>query len=160
MKNLKEEQKHTTEAVKKLLEFVVFIGNKIGRDRAFRLLEEYRTDKRIKWLRKNRNSLNLSGSEVEKGLQLICLKLNIDPQDLEIIKKTDTKILYRPRNFCPILEACKVLDLDTREVCKKAYEGSQTKFLKAYNPKLTFKRNYSKIRPYSNFCEETIEIKE
>jgi len=152
------QQKQEVERIKSLLEFVLFLGQKVGRDKAFQILEDWITEKRVKWLRKNKGKLDLSGSEVEKAFQLIYKKFGIDPKDLKITKKTSKKITYCSYNFCPVLEACKILDLDTREVCKKAYERSVTKFLKEFDSRLTFKRNYKKIRPYAECCEETIEL--
>jgi len=145
---------------KKLLEYALAVGEEIGRDRAFKILEKLLTQKRIAWLKKNQEKLDLSGTEVEKALQLICQKFEINPRNLKIIEKTPAKIVYQSFNPCPILEACKVLSLDTREVCKKAYEKSVIDFLKVFNPRLTFKRNYAKIRPYAKYCEETIELDE
>lgn len=152
------QQKQEIKRVKSLFEFALFLGEKIGQDQAFQVLEDWLTEKRIKWLRKNKTKLKLVGSEIEKALQLICQKFEINPKDLKITEKSRTKIIYHAYNFCPVLEACQELSLDTREVCRKVYEGSVTKFLKAFNPKLKFKRNYQKIRPYIEYCEETIEF--
>ena len=84
--------------------------------------------------------------------------LGLDPKDVEVVERTERRIVCRWRNFCEILEACKMLGLDTRVVCKGAYEKPTNVLLKRIDPRLNFRRNYDKIRPYSGFCEEIIEL--
>jgi hypothetical protein len=56
------------------------------------------------------------------------------------------------------LEACKVLQLDTRKVCRLYSECSTDTLVKQIHPKLRFSRNYEKLRPYHESCEEIIEF--
>jgi hypothetical protein len=51
-----------------------------------------------------------------------------------------------------------MLGLDTREVCKKVFEKPTEKLIQEINPRLKFTRNYKKIRPYADYCEEIIEL--
>jgi len=63
-------------------------------------------------------------------------------------------------NFRPTLEAGKILDLDTRTICKMLNITPTDDLLKLFNPKLLFSPNYNKIRPITSFCEEMISIEE
>ena len=59
-------------------------------------------------------------------------------------------------NFCPTLEACKILNLDTRKICKLYNENATDVLIKQIDKNLIFVRNYKKLRPYSEYCEEMI----
>jgi hypothetical protein len=76
------------------------------------------------------------------------------------VEHTQKRIVMRWWNPCPTLEACNKLGLDTREVCKKAYEKPVQEFLKQINPRLRFGRNYESIRPHAACCEEIIELED
>ncbi|MHA1581587.1 MAG: hypothetical protein ACTSYM_03680 [Candidatus Baldrarchaeia archaeon] len=117
-------------------------------------------EKRLKWFEENKHKLKfLKGTDVEKAYRLFYLNyLKIKEEEIKIVEKSARKIVIRCYNFCPVLEACKELGLDTRVVCKKLYERPTQIFVKQINPKLKFKRNYDKIRPYTPFCEECIEL--
>jgi hypothetical protein len=82
--------------------------------------------------------------------------MKINPEHLEITK-IDNKIKICSYNFCPYLEACNLLNLDTRTVCRQINNESIKKMVKIINPNLRFYRNYDNIRPHSPFCEEYIE---
>lgn len=101
----------------------------------------------------------MKGTEVEKADNIFLLKY-LNPDEVPVVEKTEKKIVYRSYNFCPVLEACKALNLDTRKICKLVYEEPTQIFLSKLNPRLKFKRNYKRIRPYADYCEETIELEE
>lgn len=63
------------------------------------------------------------------------------------------------KNFCPTLEACKILGLDTRIICKNVNEKPTDALVKQLNNKLEFARNYEKLRPYCDYCEEMFYLK-
>jgi hypothetical protein len=75
-----------------------------------------------------------------------------------VVQKTDKAISFHSMNFCPTLEACRILGLDTREVCKKLNEGATQDMVRQIDNRLRFTRNYECLRPYSDYCEETIYI--
>jgi hypothetical protein len=68
------------------------------------------------------------------------------------------KIIFHSKNFCPTLEACKILEYDTRYICRHYNENSTDILVKQINRDLQFTRNYKKLRPYSEYCEEMIII--
>jgi hypothetical protein len=68
--------------------------------------------------------------------------------------------MFHSMNFCPTLEACRILGLDTRHVCRKLNENATNILVKQIDTRLNFSRNYDKLRPYSEYCEEMINISE
>jgi tRNA(Arg) A34 adenosine deaminase TadA len=124
-------------------------------------IKENLVNKRLLWFRNYTSSISkMKGTDVEKAYKLILQKIGINPKDAPIIEKSENKIVFHSKNFCPTLEACKILNLDTREVCKVIYEMPTDKLIKKINPKLKFARNYNRIRPYTNYCEEIITLEQ
>jgi tRNA(adenine34) deaminase len=82
--------------------------------------------------------------------------LGLSPDELPIVSETDTEIVWRSANPCPTLEAVKTLGLDTRTVCRAAYEKSTQAFVSQLDPQLRFLRSYAEIRPYTGYCQEMI----
>jgi tRNA(adenine34) deaminase len=123
-------------------------------------IEKQLLDKRIKWFEENRNMIldQLKGTDTEKAYQLILTKIGIDKDEAPIVRKTEKEIVFHSKNFCPVLEACEILALDTREVCKAVFEKPTEELIRKINPKLRFTRNYSCIRPYTPYCEEIITL--
>ncbi|MFH1508866.1 MAG: hypothetical protein ABIE68_01760 [bacterium] len=112
--------------------------------------------KRTKWINENKHLLNeIEGSDLRKAYEVFLINyLGIDPKEVPIVFEDDKKIVWRSYNWCPVLDACKDLNCDTKEVCKKGWEESVDAFVKIINPKLKFIRNYNKIRPHADYCEE------
>lgn len=127
-------------------------------------LSDFITQIRVSWFERNRNKLfqKYEGlSEVEKAYNIIFIEnMGIPAKDSKVVKINDNKIMIESRNFCPYLEACNILGLDTKYVCKVILEPSIQKVCKKINPKLNFSRNYEKLRPNASFCEEHIELNE
>lgn len=116
-------------------------------------------EKRIEWFNDNKGTFNFINEDILfSAYKLLLKRFNITEDEAPIIEKTDKKILFHSQNFCPTLEACKILDIDTRKICKKFNECSTNSLIKQINPKLKFSRNYEKLRPYSSYCEEIITI--
>ncbi len=117
-------------------------------------------DKRIKWFDKNKDLLELiDGSDLKKAFEFIFIKyMGIDRKEIPIVHESDHKIVWHSYNWCPVLEACKRLDINTAKVCKNGWEESIGEMAKMINHKISFSRNYIKIRPNSNYCEEMFEL--
>ncbi|MFX0027312.1 MAG: nucleoside deaminase [Candidatus Hermodarchaeota archaeon] len=115
--------------------------------------------KRKKWFLENRSKINkFKGSDIEKAYKMLIMKLEIDELEAPIIEKSNSKLVFHSKNFCSSLEACKILDLDTRIICRQIFERPTEEFIKLLNPKLRFSRNYNFIRPYADYCEEIISL--
>ena len=82
--------------------------------------------------------------------------MGLTKTDLPVLSESDSEIVWESRNPCPTLQACAQLGLDTRTVCKKAYEKSTQAFISQLDPQLRFVRSYSEIRPYAEYCRESI----
>lgn len=82
--------------------------------------------------------------------------MGIAREDLPILSESDNEITWASQNPCPTLEACNRLGLDTRNVCRQAYEKSTQTFISQLDPQLRFTRSYTEIRPYARICRESI----
>ena len=90
--------------------------------------------------------------------ELFLAKLGLRPDDAPVVLRTSDRLVIHSRNFCPTLEACKLLRLDTRVVCRAVTEKPTDVLVKHIDPRLTFSRNYEQLRPYADACEEIIAI--
>ena len=71
-------------------------------------------EKRRTWFHENKSKIDkLNGSDVEKAYKLLAMKLEINEEEIPIVRKTYNELVFHSKNFCPSLEACKILDLDT-----------------------------------------------
>lgn len=82
--------------------------------------------------------------------------MGLSPDELPIVSETETEIVWQSANPCPTLEAVQALHLDTRTVCRAAYEKSTQAFVSQLDPQLRFLRSYAEIRPYADHCREMI----
>ncbi|MHB0870081.1 MAG: nucleoside deaminase [Chloroflexota bacterium] len=82
--------------------------------------------------------------------------MGITEDDLPVAAESDSEIVWLSRNPCPTLEACKAIGLDTRRVCRAAYERSTQAFLSEMDARLRFLRDYNEIRPHAAHCREAI----
>jgi len=112
--------------------------------------------KRLSWYRRNAKRLRLAGTDVRRAYSLLLIQyLGLDPRDVPVIYEDEKRIVWRSYNFCPLLEACNRLGLDTKMVCRSQEAAAQTLVSKV-NPNLRFTRNYDSLRPRSPYCEEMI----
>jgi len=130
-----------------------------GSEGNYRKVNEELKEKRLTWWRVNKNKLDLTGNLPRQAFIMVLFKyIGIDPKDIQVVYEDERKITWRSFNFCPILEACKRLRLDTRIICKEINEESVQDFISCLSPRLRFYRSYEKIRPHSEYCEETFEL--
>lgn len=81
--------------------------------------------KRLAWWKANRERLELSGALPRQAYTLfLLLYLGLDPSEVPVVYEDERKITWRSFNFCSLLEACKRLGLDTRQVCRAGTERS------------------------------------
>ena len=84
--------------------------------------------------------------------------MGLSEADLPIVSETSTEIVWHSLNPCATLEAAARLGLDTRQICRDVYEKSTQALVSQLDPQLRFLRNYAKIRPHANYCEEKIVL--
>jgi len=122
-------------------------------------LNEDSVCRRTLWYQENKQLFEfISEDLLNSGYQLLLERFRITSHEAPIIHRTEDRIVFHSMNFCPTLEACKILGLDTRHVCKKMNENSTEILLKQIDQRLRFSRNYDKLRPYAEYCEEMISI--
>jgi len=116
-------------------------------------------ENRLRWYEEHENELDLEGTDVHKAYTMVMLKfMEKNPEEVPIVYEDEKKIVWRSYNWCPILEACKRMGYDTRKVCRLGEETSVQLMIEKINSKLRYTRNYEKIRPYTDFCEEIIYL--
>ena len=145
-----------------LFETLLSIARDTGLEAALACLEECVIGKRTAWLERNEPGFSRTGDPVADAFRLFYetyLGLAL-PGDGELVEAREKVITVRWRNRCPTLEACQKLGLDTRQVCKLAYERPVQLMLQRIDPRLRFKRSYAAIRPWADYCEETIYLED
>ena len=118
-------------------------------------------EKRVVWFQTNRDREEFQvGSSLERAYRVFLAKLGVSANDAPIVESGPERIVIHSRNFCPTLEACRILGLDTRHVCSRMTEAPMDTLLKQIDPRLRFSRNYAAIRPHCEYCEEIISLVE
>ena len=116
-------------------------------------------NKRLNWFNTQQTQIDIA-NPLESAYSLFLSKLAITSIEAPIVDRQKNKLVIHSRNFCPTLEACKILGLDTREVCKKLNEEPTQALLQQLDPRLVFTRNYDALSPYEAYCEEMIILKD
>ncbi|MBU4142813.1 hypothetical protein KJ590_02315 [Patescibacteria group bacterium] len=120
------------------------------------------TKRRTDWFKAKKRDILKKYQDLpveEKAYRIIYFDhMKINPEHSKMTRVNRKKIRIESHNFCPYLEACKELGLDTKLICKEVGEPSIQALCKVIDKKLKFSRNYKKIRPHYHFCEEFIEI--
>jgi len=128
-------------------------------DEQLRELGRQRLSRRLEWYRREKDHLLLgTGDAAERGYRLLLSKLGISEAEAPVVHREKGKVVFHSKNFCPTLEACGILGLDTRRVCRLCNEEATDQLVRQLDPRLRFGRNYQRIRPYSECCEERIEL--
>jgi tRNA(Arg) A34 adenosine deaminase TadA len=113
--------------------------------------------RRVEWFQR-RGYAPEKNNVLQAAYELFLDRLNITEDGAPIVEKTETQIRFHSQNYCPTLETCKILGLDTRYVCRAMNESSMDALLKQLDSRLSFSRNYEKLRPYADYCEEMISL--
>ena len=124
----------------------------------YRQIEAEVSAKRVAWVEQNRERLGLPSSPSPRRAYELLFEqyMGLNLEELPVVAETDTLIEWLSANPCPTLEACNQSKLDTRKVCRAAYEKSTQAFLSRLDPQLRFLRSYDEIRPYAHHCREMI----
>lgn len=121
--------------------------------------------RRVSWIRENLDEMLEKYKDLtpeEQAYRIVFFDhMKINPEHSRMVRVSPRKIKIESYNFCPYLEACRELDLETRFVCREIGEPSMQRMMEIINQNLRFSRNYQNIRPYNGaFCEEYIELLE
>jgi tRNA(adenine34) deaminase len=118
------------------------------------------TEKRRRWFEDEHLEIaGLGNNPLLKAYQVLLRKLGIKEGEAPIIRRNDKEIVFRSMNSCPTLEACKVLGLEPRKICKLYNESATDALVKLVDSRLEFRRNYARMRPEYEYCEEIIRFK-
>lgn len=113
--------------------------------------------KRIKWFQNVSLQANDLPVSPRRAYELLFFDyMGLDEGELPVVTENEREIVWLSYNPCPTLEACKALELDTRRVCRGAYEKSTQALISQLDPELRFHRSYQDIRPHSSYCREKI----
>lgn len=128
-------------------------------DSALYALNEDSMRRRVAWFAEHRAELALPADDpLEAGYRLLLARFGISLEEAPVVSRSERAITFHSQNFCPTLEACRVLGLDTRHVCQCINEASTNALLQQLDSRLRFSRNYQNLRPYAPYCEETISL--
>ena len=120
-------------------------------------LAEDLSKKRLRWYAEHGHRLATDGEDIlQAAYRVVLQKLGITEDQAPIVHVGEKHLTFHSSNYCPTLEACNLLGLDTRFVCKYLTEKPTTDLIRQIHPKLRFTRNYYHIRPHSDYCEEVI----
>ncbi len=125
-------------------------------------IHEELVHKRLAWWEAHGEGLDLAGPLPRRAYTLVFLVyMGLDLSEVPVVYEDERRIVWQSVNFCPTLEACRRLGLDTRAVCRAATERSVEALIRRLDERLRFGRNYETgIRPYARFCEEEIWLAE
>jgi tRNA(Arg) A34 adenosine deaminase TadA len=119
------------------------------------------TQKRFAWFETHGHLIEYSSGDIlHVAYEALLTKLGIAPEEAPVMEHKKGQLTFGSRNFCPTLEACKILGLDTRFVCRHLTEKPTEALLQRIDPRLRFSRDYQTLRPYGASCVETISIEE
>jgi tRNA(adenine34) deaminase len=129
------------------------------KNHTLRQIEAEVTAKRLAWFDQHYPARGESASpSPRRAFELLFFEyMGLTPEDVPVLSETDNEIVWASYNPCPTLEACRKLGLDTRLVCRAAYEKSTQALISRLDPQLRFLRSYQEIRPQADFCKEWIE---
>ena len=126
-----------------------------------RTCDRRRGERRVRWFHSQRPDRKYADEDsLLKAYHVLLERLRSSEAECPVVYKDSRKLVFHSSNFCPTLEACRTLQLDTRRVCKLYSEPSTDRLVKQIHPKLRFIRNYEKLRPYCGYCEEIIELEQ
>jgi tRNA(Arg) A34 adenosine deaminase TadA len=113
--------------------------------------------KRLKWYAEHQQSIATEATDViDVAYQVFLRKLGLTESQAPVVQRDAKRLVLHSRNFCPTLEACEILGLDPRVVCRHLTEKPTADLLRQIHPKLGFARNYDRLRPHAESCEEII----
>jgi len=120
-----------------LYRLIIAVGDRYGLDTAFEIMSDTVTDKRLKWLDQNWDSLVHEGTDLERALDLFIKYFKLKEDNFELVDKTESKVLLKRKELVDVISyTCRVLGLDVLEVNNKIYARATNFMLERINPRL------------------------
>lgn len=126
-------------------------------DDQLRAFDAERAKRRVDWFRAQ--DTVRKEDPPEAAYTVLLRKLGITEDEAPVVHRDGDSLSFHSKNFCPTLAACEILGLDTRKVCELYNSRSPDALIKEVDPRLEFSRDYEKIRPNSEFCDESIRLR-
>jgi hypothetical protein len=113
---------------------VLSIGKHYGMDKAYEIMSETVADKRLRWLDQVKPELDLTGTEVEKGLGMYRKYFKLTEDSCQILEQTQARVVFKRKDFIDaIAYASEVLGLDVIEVNNKVYARTMNMMFQRLN---------------------------
>jgi hypothetical protein len=120
-----------------LYRFIIAVGDRYGLDTAFEIMSDTVTDKRLKWLDQNWDSLDHEGTDLDRGLDLFVRYFKLKEGNFEMVEKTDSRAVLKRKEMVDVISyTCRALGLDVIEVNNKIYARATDFMLERINPRL------------------------
>jgi len=101
---------------------VLSIGRHYGMDQAYTIMSETVADKRLRWVEQVKARLNLTGTEIEHGLDLYHKYFKLTDDSFQILEHTEERVIFKRKDYIDAIGyTCDVLGLDVIEVNNKVY---------------------------------------
>jgi len=134
---------------------VLSIGKHYGMDKAYEIMSDTVADKRLKWVDQVKTELDLTGTEVDKGLELYRKYFKLTDDSFEVLEQTKEKVVFKRKDFIDaIAYASDVLGLDVVEVNNKVYARTMNLMFQKINLNL---QNVV-LKYQDGWYDETIEV--
>ena len=128
-------------------------------DQRLREYDEELREKRVAWYKAECPDKTTAGRDpLAVAYHVLLSRLGVQEEQAPVVRRNEREMVFHSKNFCPTLEACRILGLDTRKVCRLYNERSTDALVRQVDSRLRFSRNYERIRPYADFCEESISL--
>jgi hypothetical protein len=139
-----------------IFRLILGIGKVYGMDKAYEIMSDTVVEKRMRCLDQMWDSLELTGTDVEKGYQMYLAYLKANDDGVVVVEKTDRKIVFQRREYITaISHTCKTLGLDIIEVQNKIYARATDFQLARINSRL----HHGIVSYASGWYTESIELR-
>jgi hypothetical protein len=134
---------------------VLSIGKRYGMDTAYEIMSDTVADKRLRWVDQVAGELVLSGTAVEKGLELYCQYFKLGEDSFQILEHTEERVVFKRKDFIDaIAYACDALGLDVLEVNNKVYARTMNLMFQKVNLEL----KNTVLKYHNGWYDEVIEL--
>jgi hypothetical protein len=163
------------DGIQSLVSYALAVGKEIGNEKAFKILLEARaeryTNAHIRWARENMGRLGITGSDAIAAYELTEAffkdtqmytfgHLMAEPKEAaktQYVERGPKRVVIRHDLWCPLLEGCTNLGVQTRYLCENfAFPEWEKVVRSVVNPRFVLRAN--RIRPEAPYCEEVYEI--